>query len=90
MSKELNTVSTPGECLLVAVKLFKNADPDKRKYSGYGIGFDARLKCLLGNGKWGKKNVNLKVDDCCSVYADNRKKWDKQTVGLDDAMAPEA
>ena len=28
-----------GDCLLVAMKFSKNADPDKYKYSGYGIGF---------------------------------------------------
>ena len=37
-----------------------------------------------------KKIDNLKVDSRCSVYADNGKKWDKQTVGLDHAMTPEA
>ena len=29
-------------CLFGAVKLTKNADIDKCKYSGYGIGFDSR------------------------------------------------
>ena len=29
-------------CLFGAVKLTKNADIDKYKYSGYGIGFDGR------------------------------------------------
>ena len=29
-------------CLLGAVKLTKNADIDKYKYSGYGIGFDSK------------------------------------------------
>ena len=27
-------------CLFVAISLTKNADIDKYKYSGYGIGFD--------------------------------------------------
>ena len=30
------------DCLLVAMKFSKNADPDKYKYSGYGIGFHAQ------------------------------------------------
>ena len=29
-------------CLFGSVKLTKNADPDKYKYSGYGIRFDSR------------------------------------------------
>ena len=36
-----------GNSLFGAVKLTKNADPDKYKYSGYGIGFDARGSFLL-------------------------------------------
>ena len=39
--------STLGNSLFVAVKLTKNADPDKYKYSGYGIGFDANESFLL-------------------------------------------
>ena len=30
------------DCFFGAVKLTKNADPDKYSYSGYGIGFDLR------------------------------------------------
>ena len=41
-SKDLNTDFTLGNCLFGAVKITKNTDPDKYKYSGYGIGFDSR------------------------------------------------
>ena len=40
--KNLNTDFTLGNCLFGAVKITKNADPDKYKYSGYGVGFDSR------------------------------------------------
>ena len=40
MVKNLNTAFTLDDCLFGAVKLTKNADPDKQVYSGYGTGFD--------------------------------------------------
>ena len=36
----LNTDFTLKNCLFGAVKLTKNADPEKYSYSEYGIGFD--------------------------------------------------
>ena len=35
--RNLNTDFTLGNCLFASVKVTKNADPDKYKYSGYGI-----------------------------------------------------
>ena len=46
-----------GNSLLGAVKLTTNADPDKYKYFGYGIGFDASESFLLSNGSGFSKNV---------------------------------
>ena len=46
----LNTDFTLGNCLLGAVKLTKNADPNKYRYSGYGIRFDARSQYSLPGG----------------------------------------
>ena len=40
-SKHLNIDFTLGNCLFGALKLTKNADPDKYKYTSYGIGFDS-------------------------------------------------
>ena len=40
--------------LFGAVKLNKNADIDKYKYSGYGTGFDARENVLYPNGTFGQ------------------------------------
>ena len=50
-STDLNTNFALGDCLLRAVKLSKNADPDKYGCRGYGIAFDARhnLHCRLTN-----------------------------------------
>ena len=38
----LNTDFTLKDCLFGSVKITKNADPDKYKYSGYGIGLYSR------------------------------------------------
>ena len=43
-SKDLNTDFSLGICLFGTVKLTKNADPDKYKHRGYGIGFEFRSK----------------------------------------------
>ena len=42
--------STLKQCLFGAVTLTKNADVDKYKYSGYGIGFDRRSSFFIS--KW--------------------------------------
>ena len=65
-----------GDCLFGAVKLTKNADPDKYGYSGYrvNIRFDVRSQFLLASDEWGKNFVISSVDNSLSVHADNRKK----------------
>ena len=40
-SRGLGTNFTLGNCLFGFVKPTKNANPDKYKYSNYGIGFDS-------------------------------------------------
>ena len=72
-----------------ALKLTRNADPDKYKYSGYGIEFDSRSEFSLPNGSMGKKVIIFGVDMSSSVHIDNKKKdiliLDKgPTQGLDD------
>ena len=42
--RNLNTDFALDNCLFGSVKLIKNADPDKHKYSGCSIGFDSRSK----------------------------------------------
>ena len=44
-------------CLFGSVKLTKNADLDKYKYSNYSIGFVFRLKCLFIDGSIGKNVI---------------------------------
>ena len=52
ISKNYNISSYPTleNCLFVAVNLTINADIDKYKYSGYGIGFDTFGGFSFGNG----------------------------------------
>ena len=51
--KYLNTDFKLGNCLFGSVKLTKNADLDKYKYTGYGIGFDFRSEFLFTDGSYG-------------------------------------
>ena len=45
-SRDLNTKLTLSDCLFGAVKLTKNVDSDKFRYSDYGNGFIARSQIL--------------------------------------------
>ena len=56
-----------------AVSLTKNNDIDQYKYSGFGIGFDRKVKFLIGNG-FGKNGIIFGVDMSSSVHVDNKKK----------------
>ena len=60
--------------LLGAVKLVKNADIDKYKYSEYGIGFDRRGSFLVPNGGFGQNVIIFIVDISSSIYIDNKEK----------------
>ena len=57
-----NTHFTLDNCLFRSVKLAKNADPDKYKYSGYGIGFDSRSKFSLPDDSMGKNVAVFEFD----------------------------
>ena len=46
----ISSYPTLENCLFGAVSLTKNADIDKYKYSGYGIGFDRHGEFIFGNG----------------------------------------
>ena len=70
----LKTNFTWKDYLFGAVKLTKNADPNKCSYSGYGIGFDSRSLFLKFNSDFGK-NVNIfGVGNSSSKHTDNNKK----------------
>ena len=45
--RNLNIDFTLGDCLFGSVKLTKNTDIDKYKYTGYGLGFDSRSQFHL-------------------------------------------
>ena len=60
--------------LFGAVRLVKNADIDKCKYSGYGTRFDMKETFSFPNGGFGKNVIIFKVDMSSSVYFDNEKK----------------
>ena len=60
-------------CLFGAVSLTKNADIDKYKYSGYGIGFDRGSVYSVGNG-FGRNVIIFGADMSSSVHVGNRGK----------------
>ena len=57
-----------------AVKLTKNADSNKYKYSGYGIAFDGKGTFPVPSGIFGCKVTIFGVDMRSSVHFDNKKK----------------
>ena len=60
--------------LFGAVSLTKNADIDKYKYSGYGIGFDRRSSFSFPGGGFVQNSIIFVVDMSSSTKIDNRKK----------------
>ena len=55
-----------------AVSLTKNADIDKYKCSGYGIGFDRHGEFIFGNG-FGRNCIIFGADLSSSSHANNKK-----------------
>ena len=60
-------------CWFGAVSITKNADIDRNKYSGYGIGFDRTGVYLLPDSSFGRNVVIFGVDINSSVHVNN--KW---------------
>ena len=60
--------------LFGSVKLTKNADPEKYKYSDYSIGFDSRSEFLFTDGSMGRNVIIFGADKSSSVHADNKNK----------------
>ena len=71
-SKDLGTNFTLDNCLFGSIKLTKNADPDKYKYSSYGIGFDSRSLFSFTDGSMGKNFINYALYISSSVQANNK------------------
>ena len=61
-------------CLFGAVTLTKNADIEKYKYSGYGIGFDRRSSFSFPGGGFGQNVLAFGADTSSSIHIDNKKK----------------
>ena len=61
-------------CLFGAVTLTKNADIEKYKYSGYGIGFDRRGIFSFPGGGFGQNVLIFGADMSSSPHIDNKKK----------------
>ena len=61
-------------CLFGAVTLTKNADIEKYKYSGYGIGFDRISSFSFTSGGFGQNVLIVGADMSSSIHVDNKKK----------------
>ena len=70
----------------------KNTDPDKHKYSGYGIGFDSSSELSFKNGRMRGNVIILGADMSSSVHVDNKNKdiiilGEGPTQGYDDTTS---
>ena len=70
-----NATPTLVNCLFGAVSITKNADIDKNKYYGWGIGFDRTSVYLLPDGSFGRNVIIFRVDVSSSVHVDNKGKY---------------
>ena len=61
-------------CLFGGFTLTKNADIEKYKYSGYGIGFDRRSSYSLPGGGYGQNVLIFGADMSSSPHIDNKEK----------------
>ena len=72
--KNTNTDFTLRNCLFGSVKLAKNADPDKYRYNGYGIGFDSISEFSFTDGSIRRNVTIFGADMSSSVHVDNKEK----------------
>ena len=73
-SSSSNSDPAMKNCLFNAVTLTKNADIDKYRYSGYGIGFDRKSNCSFPGGGCGQNVIVLGLDMNLSIHVDNKRK----------------
>ena len=73
-SISISNYLTLENCSFGAVTLTKNADIDKYKYSGYGIGFDRHGSFSFPGTGLGRNVIIFGVDMSSSTKIDNRKK----------------
>ena len=86
--RNLNTYFTLNNCLCRSVMPTKNADADKYKYSGYGIGFESRSEFLCADGSIGRNVIIFGAGMNLSVHVDNKNNdililGEERTQGLD-------
>ena len=73
ISSNLNNFDpTLQNCLFGAVILTKNADIDKYKYMGYGIGFDSKGTFLFPDDSFGLNVIIFEADISRSAHANNK------------------
>ena len=70
---DIDSYPTLTNALLGAVKLTKNTDIDKYKYSRYGIGFDGKEFYSIGN-EIGRKVIIFGINMNSSTNLDNKVK----------------
>ena len=73
-SGSLNDNPRLKNCLFGAVTLTKNADINKYRYSGYGIGFERKSGFSFPGGRFGQNAIIFGVDMSSSAHVDNKKK----------------
>ena len=56
------------------MKLNRSDDPNKCRYSGYGIGFDKCSQFSWPDDSWCKNVVIFGVGNSCSMHVDNKKR----------------
>ena len=73
MSRSFNISDYPAQenCLFGAVSVTKNADIEKYKYSGYGIGFDRHVYYSHSRGRTGRNVIIFGVDVSSSTKIDD-------------------
>ena len=81
-------------CLFGAVTLTKNADIEKYKYSGYGIGFDRRSSFSFPSDGFGQNVLIFGAGMSTSIHIDNKKKdilvlGRRPTQGLESTLTAE-
>ena len=74
-----------------SVKLTKNSNLDKQKYSGYGKEFDSRSESSLPDGSAGKNVIIFGADMISPVHNDDKEKdililGKSPTQGLNNTM----
>ena len=89
--RNLNTDFKLTNCLFGSVKLTKNVDLDKYKYSGYVIAFHSRSEFAFKDRSLRKNVILFGIDMSSSVHIDNINKdiliiGEGQTQGLDDTI----